>query len=216
VLNFGYLSLMNLKIHLKPFIYLNIAFFVVVIVETVAHELGHYLVAEMLGYHARLHFGSTTWSRGVLDTEVVKWNHFLITLGGPQLTVTAGTAGLFFLVLYGKAFPQKMPSFKQWALIFTSLFWLRQGSNLMVMILLFIKTGNFKFKSDEIKLTQYLNFPPFTLTLVSSFISLIIFVYVVRTYVPKFLQLTFVAASLIGGISGYVLWLHGFGKYILP
>jgi hypothetical protein len=84
------------------------------------------------------------------------------------------------------------------------------------MILLFIKTGNFKFKSDEIKLTQYLNFPPFTLTLVSAFISLVVFVYVIRTYVPKFLQLTFVAASLIGGISGYVLWLHGFGKYILP
>lgn len=203
-----------MNINTKLLIYLAFGFIISTVIGTLTHEFGHYLIAETLGYDATINYASTSFSN---NKEFVDNDYFWITLGGVLQTIFTGTVGFTLLIKNRKSFEKSESlNFKQWVLIFISLFWLRQLANLFMGLIGFLKRGNFSIKSDESKLDYFFNFQTGTTLCVTAILALIIFIVVIYKFIPRQQLLTFLISGLIGGVSGYYLWIIVFGKILMP
>jgi hypothetical protein len=239
-------KLLTLSFDFRLFVMLAIGFIAFTIIGTVSHESGHYIVAKCLGYEARINYGSTSWydkkneiffkshwrlyqkqikakqkfpDKERWDSLTLKRQHasFWITLGGAMQTMLTGTIGLIFLLfLRRRYFSSKKLSFLLWLLIFITLFWLRQAANFFVGATILLLHGSVRSHSDEFRLARYLNIPQWTILIITASIALIILAIVIFKFIPIKQRLTFMAAGLVGGVSGYLLWLILFGKFIMP
>jgi len=226
----------------KNFVLLLIGFIVSTIVGTLSHEFGHYTVAKILGYEAKINYGSVKWmdeqdlifirsSWKNYHTEIkankefpgksklddINSDGFWITLGGPLQTIITGTFGLIFLIIFKNKFI-KVDNLSKvgWLLVFLTLFWLRQTANLFVGLGSSIITGKSSTRSDEARLDLHLNFPLLTIEILTGFIGMLILIYVTFKIIPNKQRLTFLLAGIFGGISGYILWLKTLGPVIMP
>ncbi len=203
---------MNLNIKKKLLYFLIAGFITATIAGTISHELGHYIAAAVMGFKAHLSYGMTS------ITDTAKFmngrQRFLFTAAGPFQTMLTGTIGIAFLFKYGKNVTQL--SLKQWALVFISLFWLRQPANLLFEIISVLVRGRFRGNGDEIKLSRYLNIPELSVLIFTAIIGIILFLIVVFKFIPERQRLAFVLAGIIGGSAGYLFWLDWLGPLIMP
>ncbi len=205
------------KIEIKLFLLLFTAFIIATVFGTVSHEFGHYLAAKMLGYNARINYGSTFWYPKYPGEVINAKDAFLFTLGGPVQTMLTGTLGLILLMIFYKSFNSGGHlNFTQWVIIFLSLFWLRQLANLVTWIMHYISSGHFSYRADEIRLALYLQIPFWIIMTITAMIGLIVLLLVIFKIIPSKQRLTFITAGFTGGITGYFLWLVLFGKYLMP
>jgi hypothetical protein len=165
-----------------------------------------------MGYDARINY-MMTWL--VNDNQTMSYSQeFWFILAGPLETILTGTIG--FLFLYKSAKPVKELTFKQWCLVFLSLFWLRQPANFAIWISGYAVTGRLGLRGDEITLSDHFHWPAWWLVFGTALIGFLVLAFVVSRFIPKQQRLTFILAGLTGGISGYALWLGYFGKIIMP
>ena len=144
-------------------------------------------------------------------------DNILFTLGGPLQTMLTSIIGLIFLYIFRKKyFAAIRLAFWQWLIIFISLFWLRQSANMFVGLFFHLINGRAGTRSDELKLARDFGLPPETLSIITGLIGLIILAIVVFKFIPVKQRFTFLLSGLIGGVTGYYLWLIQFGKIILP
>jgi hypothetical protein len=204
------------KINAKLFFTLFTGFVAATIIGTVSHESGHYIAAKFLGLNAHIGYAYTRYFPTDNQHCLTHKERFLFTIGGPILTLIAGTIGLFLIIFKRKSFKKDKLTIYQWLMIFLSMFWLRQSANLIMGLIyrLFYRCGT--SHSDEIRIDFYLNLPYETVSVITGLIGFIILAYITFWLVPKKQRLTFLAAGLTGGISGFVLWIVYFGKYIMP
>jgi len=225
---------------------LSFGFITFTIIGTVSHESGHYIVAKCLGYEAKINYASSWYydknneaflhSHWNLYSEKIRldqdfpdkerWDRlkfkqqsdsFWITLGGAMQTMLTGTVGLLFLVFFRKRYYSATElSFLLWFLAFISLFWLRQAANFFVGTTKFLVHGSISSHSDEFVLARRLNIPEWTISTITASIALLILAVVIFKFIPIKQRLTFMLAGIVGGVSGYLLWLIYFGKIILP
>ncbi len=201
----------------RLFIWLFISFIIATIIGTLTHECGHFVVAKYLGYDAGINYYSAWWAGSNPNQAINPSDSFWITLGGPIETMLTGTIGLVLLFLFRNSFAHATKlSFVQWFIVFVSLFWLRQTANLVTWIGSYFFNGKFSQRGDEIKLSQYLQLPGWTITTLTAIIGAIVLVIIIFKFVPTKQRLTFIASGLTGGITGYILWLVLFGKYLMP
>ena len=204
----------------KLFLYLTLTFILATVVGTLSHEFGHYIVAKSLGYDADIHYAFTTWDRDDSDalTDSTDSNNiFYILIGGPIQTMLTGSIGLLLLYVFRQSFQgAKQLSLKQWAILFISLFWLRQTANFVVWISKFLLTGNFSTRSDEVKLAKYLHIPIWTITSATAIVGVGVLLVILTKFIPRQQRRLFILAGLVGGIIGYILWLNLLGKMIMP
>jgi hypothetical protein len=206
-----------MSINVRLFIWLFFAFIIVTVIGTLTHECGHYLVAKSLGYDATLHYGSTNWQPANPNEEVNLDVGIWILVGGPLETMLTGTIGLVLLFYFRKSFVNATKlSLQQWLLIFISLFWLRQTANLAAWIGHYFIGGNISYNNDEIRYSEYLQLPRLTISILSAIIGVVVLTIIIIKFVPAKHRLTFITSGLAGGISGYVVWLILFGKYLMP
>lgn len=199
----------------KLFLNLSLTFILFTIVGTLSHEFGHYAVAKILGYDAHINYAFTRWTSG--NNQYNPTDNFYITLGGPFQTMLTGTIGLCLAFYNKKSIDKSIElTFGQWALLFLSLFWLRQTANFMIWLGGFIYSGHFSNRPDEIKLAKYLEIPIWTITSFTALIGFIVLTTIVSKFIPNQKRLTFIFSGLFGGILGYVLWLHGLGSILMP
>lgn len=85
------------KPRVPPILQWFLAFLPVPVVGTLAHELGHYFVALVLGYDARIAYAFTL-SSVAADRESAAYFWFI--LGGPMATWIQSLAGVALLFLY--------------------------------------------------------------------------------------------------------------------
>lgn len=151
-----------------------------------------------------------------LDNLVAE-NNFLFTLGGPLQTMLTGTIGFVIIIACGKRFrnTQKLRPW-QWLLVFLSLFWLREITNLVMMLARMAAGYTNKMRGDEFKLAQYLHWHPWSVQVACGIAAIIIAAVVVFRYIPAQQRFTFIAAALSGGICGYILWLEMLGEILMP
>jgi hypothetical protein len=206
-----------IKIDKQLFIKLFLAFIAATIVGTVSHELGHYFVAKYFGYSTTINYATTFWEPTNQDEVVTAARYFYITLGGPAQTLLTGTIGVLLLFYFRKHYyTAQQLNWRQWTIIFLSLFWLRQTANLVTWLAGFVMTGQYSTRGDEIKLAHHLQLPVWSIMTVTAALGLIVLSLIVFQFVPHKQRVTFLAAGLAGGIAGYILWLEMFGQYIMP
>lgn len=216
------------------------------IIGTLSHEYGHIIIAKYFGHETELHYGSMSFegSDKFLDYESIykeykheinndlsfpekaefdslleklKTEYLLILIGGPAQTILTGLFGLFLLFLRRNFIRNNGLKLIDWLLIFLSLFWLRKVFNLVGSIAsgLFNGTGIY-FSGDEAKISKYLELPISTIPVILGILGLLISIFVIFRIIPIKLRLTFIIGGLIGGISGFIIWMNILGPIILP
>lgn len=204
------------KIEVKLLLFLIVAFIFATVVGTVSHEYGHFLAAKLRGFNTEVHYGYTSYIYDGNLRKVDDFDRFICILGGPVQTMLTGTFGLIFLFFYQKSNHSSILNKKQWILIFLSLFWLRQTANLMTWIVGYLFTGKYSVRGDEIKLARYLELRDWSIILPTALLGFIVAVIVIFKFIPMQQRFTFMVAGLIGGISGFIIWLELLGKIIMP
>ncbi|WP_445159399.1 hypothetical protein [Mesohalobacter salilacus] len=150
------------------------------------------------------------------------WNEksnkgLFITIGGPSQTILTGIIGLIILFLRRKSIQIKGLKIIDWLAIFFGLFWLREIFNLIHSFAseLISPSGKW-FGGDEYYISNDLNLWSGTIPIILGVIGLLVSVYIVFKIVPKNLRLTFILSGLLGGISGFIIWMNIIGPKILP
>jgi hypothetical protein len=229
---------------LKTSTFLIITFIIMTVIGTLSHELGHYSMAKLLGYEAKINYGSSHfWGKEVdyirevngqysyqikngIDfpekesylkyCEIYWSNQFWITLGGPLQTMASGSIGLVLLLIYRKRLIiNERVSVLGWVFVFMSLFWLRQVANLANAFFRYLINGNLSHLGDEVRLALHLHINPWTIQIITGILGLLVLFFVLKT-LPRKIVPAFLLFGFIGGISGYYFWLIKFGPIIMP
>ncbi|MBE9464617.1 hypothetical protein ACFP1I_04455 [Dyadobacter subterraneus] len=224
---------------------LILGFFIGSIVATIVHEYGHFFTAKLLGYDARVSYAYTTWRNTIYHDFVdsltrderikirtneyfprkeeyaalmkrIKDENFLITLGGPLLTIIIGTAGFIFALVNRKSFNGETLLQKQWILLFTALFWLRETGNYVMELLFTVSRGRFPYGNDETILARYFEIDTWLISFVLAVIGFFVVLIIYKRFIPDESKTTFLLAGLVGGLGGYLLWLFLFGPIFMP
>jgi len=198
----------------KLLLYLTLAFIAATVIGTLLHECGHFIVAELLGHEASVHYGYVSFAdRG----SVSKAHSFCILWGGVASTLAIGTAGLILLYRDRHAIAGAASlTLRQWVAVFLSLFWLRQLCNGLFGLWRYLHKGTFRSRGDESRIDRYLHWPFGTTLVPTAIIGLAVLVFVCLKVVPRPQRPTFLLAMALGCSAGYYLWLVKFGALLLP
>lgn len=234
---------MQLNFNFHWFLAFTGSFILFAMVGTVSHELGHYTAAKLLGYESSISYNWTSSNHPRLNDELdeiyqenknaIQWgfpfesaekyqalrqqlrqNWKWIVLGSIGQTLLTGILGLLILAFRGKKYDF---DFLNFLAVFLSLFWLRQVFNLLSGIIYALAIGrNSYFGGDEANLAQLLGWPRGSISIGLGLMGAIIGVYVVFIALPKKYRFTFIISGLLGGFTGFYLWMHVLGPYLLP
>ena len=224
---------------------LTVAFMLFTVIGTLSHEYGHVIVAQKLGYNTTLHYGSMNYNSNLKDkiteiyienkteidnetkfeqktefengTKKLTSDNLLISIGGPLQTILTGIIGLS--ILFWQKEKRKKYDLKliDWLAIFLSLFWLREAFNFLMSIgNELVKPNGSYFGGDEKMISELLNLPIGTISILLGTLGIAISTFIIVRIVPTKLRITFILSGLIGGISGYILWMNILGPKILP
>ena len=202
----------NFRFYMKYFIFFMLLFYGSIVVGTVTHEIGHITVAKLLDYNVKMDYHSMDWYKSGQVDFVKPINHdILITWGGVIVTCLISIFSLYLLIQCTAI------NIKFWVYLFCSLFISRQIVNLLLSIIgkLYLGKQSY-FGGDELALSQMHNLNEGTISIITAIIATIVCSYVIFVILPKKYLISFFAASLIGGISGYYLWFCKLGPYVLP
>jgi hypothetical protein len=140
-----------------------------------------------------------------------------VTIGGPSQTILTGILGLMILFVRRKTIQSEGLKIIDWLAVFLGLFWLRELFNLVHSLGAEIISPDGRwFGGDEYYISKGLNLGSGTIPIILGTIGLLISIYIVFKIVPKNLRLTFILSGLIGGISGFILWMNIIGPRVLP
>lgn len=210
---------MNIQNNIKDFFVFDKCFFLfgltifpfLVIFGTLSHEFGHIVVAKLLGYETILHYGSMNWFVNGIDGENLKelrWENFLITLGGVLQTIITGTIGLFVLL---KTNNKKVLI----AGVCLALFWSREVINLLMGLINGLFFNKVFFGGDELKMSQYFNLPNGFFSILLGLIGVIICLYVFLK-IPIKSRFSFFVSGFLSGSITYFFWFQYLGPIVLP
>lgn len=215
---------------------LTISFIAFTAIGTLCHEYGHVIMAKILGYETTLHYGSMEFddsklintiktlesinkeSNKVQNLKQIHWLHnILIAAAGPLQTILTGSIGFFLLLSYNRNKTPKPPTFFEWVLVFSTLFWLRQVFNWINSILTEIITpdGSY-FTGDEKKIAELLGIWPGTIATILGLVGSAVCFWVVFKFMPKNRRLVFILSGILGAPLGYILWMKILGPSVLP
>ena len=204
--------MLPLRFNVKLFVILFVVFIVFTCVGTLTHEMGHIAIAKMLGYKTHLGYGYMNYDSPHGSNRK---DSLLISIGGPLQTILTGTIGLILLFLWRKKFNlEQNLSWGQWALIFITLFWLRQSAN-MIMVIPDLSTGRL-LRGDEFRIAYHLNWPSHSISVITGLIGLLVLATVIIRFIPQKHRVTFMLAGLAGGVTGFWLWLIKLGPVLMP
>lgn len=203
-----------MKLHPRLLLYLTAAFIGTTVIGTLLHEAGHFIVAELLGYEAFIHYGYTSFAD---PRALSKTDHFLIVVGGVASTLAIGTTGLVLLYVNRRSFASATSlTLRQWVAVFLSLFWLRQLTNGLFGLSRYLRKGTFRSRGDETVIDRYFHFPYGSTLLPTAAIALVVLAFICLKVIPRKQLPTFLVALAVGGSVGYYLWLVKFGRILMP
>ena len=197
-------------------LYLILAFIFATIIGTLSHEYGHFFAGKLIGLDAEVHYAYARYTNNN-HIEINTFERIFLILGGPLQTILTGIIGLSLLFANkSEILLLNKLNLKYWIYVFLSLFWLRQPANFVMGLIGYLIRGKFSQKGDEARLEMYFQIPECSISLTIALLGLIIAVFVIFKFIPINQRLTFIFAGLIGGISGYYIWIESIGKLIMP
>lgn len=237
--------LKKLHINLTQMLRVAMAFVLFTMVGTLSHELGHIAVAEYLGYETTLHYGSMTYTSESYEEEIKLYEEYsesianqlpferkdefdrlsnkiqkeelFIFIGGPLQTILTGFLGLVLIHLHRNRTKEGNLSLVDWTSVFLALFWLREVFNLCIHFAFRLIDGRGSyFGGDEAFISTSLKLWPGTISITMGLIGACISIYIVFKVIPLKFRPTFILGGLIGGITGYIIWMLILGPILLP
>jgi hypothetical protein len=204
---------MKWHFNFQQFFYFTLCFIAFTAIGTVSHELGHVVVAEILGFNTDLHFSSMNW----YGRESTRLESFWITLGGPLQSMSTAMLGWFILVKRRIKIPGRGLPASDWFWLFLALFWLRPLFNLFWGFGRKISGAEVDFfGGDEARLSELLGLPIGSLSLFFALVALFFCGHILFKIIPLKLRLSFILAGLFGSVYGFWLWTMQLGPLILP
>ncbi len=208
--------------NLKDILLFTCGFILFTAIGTISHEYGHILMAESLGYDTALHFDHMLYHQSEqIEQEVgadqVERDELSILLAGPASTLLISLIGLTLLFFRKKKHTKSAFQFPDWMAVFLALFCLRSVFNLFMSIIqgLYFDAPSF-FGGDELRISKLLNYWEGTVPIFTAVICALIAFGVLFQLIPAKHRINFILAGLIGGSSGYVLWMKLIGPIVLP
>lgn len=203
---------MNLSPRSVWFLKYFVVFFTIPIIGTLAHELGHYLVAVYYRVPAMIAYAFTYYF-GTLTPEQEFW--FIV--GGPVSTWLVAAIGIGILLCKYRSMhseQSKLIGLGQSAALIASTFSLRfvfnAGMYFFSHTLLLIPSG-----ADEVKIAQYLGISPDLMMYGSAFAGLLV-VLTALYYIPRPQRYIILLGGFIGAVLGYLFWYNWVGPLVLP
>jgi hypothetical protein len=195
----------------QSFFLLVIVFIGMTVIGTLSHEFGHWLAAWMFGYDATISYAATHLIGNVRLTQDTS---FWFTVGGPLQSMLTGTIGVLLTLRFRGQ--QHDLNLGQWAVVFTSLFWLRPLANGLVVFVFFMVTGSASTKGDEFRIARHYGLPVWSIVIATALVGALVLAYITFFVVPRQQRRTFLAAGLCGGVAGYLIWLKWLGPVLMP
>jgi hypothetical protein len=187
-------------------------FFTIPIIGTLAHELGHYLVADYYRVPAMIAYAFTYYF-GYLTPEQEFW--FIV--GGPVSTWLVAAIGIGITLWKYRPMhsEQTRPiGLGQSAAAIASTFSLRfvfnAGMYFFSHTLLLNPSG-----ADEVKIAQYLGISPDLMMYGSALVGLLV-VLTALYYIPRSQRYIILLSGFLGGVLGYLFWYSWVGPLVLP
>lgn len=188
-------------------------FFIFVIIGTLAHEVGHYIVAVIYGVPSRISY-VTTFYYGPLTTD----QRFWFLMGGPISSWLVSIIGTIVLLgKYRHMHGEKDQSigFGMMISILANSFCIRFIFNAVWYLINTTLLGKPSW-TDEFRIARgYLGISPDFLMYGSAVISLI-FIFIAYYCIPRFQRYIVLIGGIIGGILGYLFWNYWVGPIFLP
>jgi hypothetical protein len=127
-------NLLIWKFDFKLSLFLILSFILFTAIGAVSHEMGHWIVAEVIGIDAKVNYYSTSFIGQSNDrTRLLKMEDLAIYIGGPLQTMLVGS--FWFLCLWKNRFllyKEEKLDFKDWFFVLLALFWLRELANFVM------------------------------------------------------------------------------------
>lgn len=144
-------------------------------------------------------------------------NDTYIFMGGPLQSMLTGVIGLLIIFQRRKSIRSRGLAMLDWLAVFLGLFWVREIFNLLMSIANeMISPDGSWFSGDEYYISRDLNLWAGTIPIILGTMGGLISLYIVFKVVPKNLRPTFLLSGLIGGTSGFILWMFIVGPVVLP
>lgn len=141
---------------------------------------------------------------------------FFITLGGPLQTMLTGLIGFGILFYRRKQiFSRTYLTLIEWTAVLLSYFWSRQVFNFIFSVDATFSDRK-HFRSDEPRLSQYLNLPPWVFGMVTCVFGGLILLWVTFKVIPLKQRTTFLLSGVTGSAIGWLIWLEWLGPKLLP
>jgi hypothetical protein len=188
-------------------------FFIVPIVGTLLHEVGHYLAAIIMGFEARIAYAYTFISGSYTPEEF-----FIFILWGPLATWIESVIPFLLLYYFYNKTKQKRTNMQP-NYFMKSKFLLLLTFSSFCCRFVFNAAGYFISQShsmDEYRLGEYLGIIPEIIIYGSAIIGLIMMFVLLIRVLPKKSILWILLPSLAGAVLGYYIWYEILGPVILP
>jgi hypothetical protein len=189
-----------------------VIFLIVPIVGTLLHEFGHYIVAILNGYEARIAYASTISS---IDRITEPDIYFVYILGGPITTwIQSLIPFVIMVIFYTKEKRIKLVEKGK----LPPLYILLLGFTTICGRFIFNAAGymfTHSTKMDESKMASYLNINPDILVYPFAFAAwtiLIISIYML----PRNIRFSVFLGAILGAAIGYYSWYSLIGPIIMP
>ncbi len=194
------------------FTYMGV-FFIVVIIGTLAHEFGHYIVAVIYGVPARICYAYTFYFSSLTTDQ-----RFWFLMGGPISSWLVSTIGIIVILLkYRNMHNETNQSIgigQTISIVATSFsirFIFNAGWYFINTTLLGIPSG----ADEAIIARDYLGIHPDFLMYGSAIVALIVIV-IALYYIPRFQRYIILIGGIFGGVFGYLFWNYWIGPIVLP
>jgi hypothetical protein len=187
-------------------------FFTIPIIGTLAHELGHYLVA-VVGYHVP---AMIAYAFTYIFDDLTLEQEFWFIVGGPVSTWLVAAVGIGIILWKYRPMhsEQKPMGLGQAAAVIASTFSLRfvfnAGMYFFSHTLLLKPSG-----ADEVKIAQYLGISPDLMMYGSALIGVLV-VLTALYYIPRPQCYIVLMSGFLGGVLGYLFWYNWLGPLVLP
>jgi hypothetical protein len=188
-----------------------LVFIIMVVIGTLSHEIGHIIVARILGYETTLHYNRMDF--GLSDNPL---HELLMLSGGPIQTIGFGMIGFLILFVRRNHIKTNGMTLIDWLSILLSLFWSREVFNLLHSGMPNLLGSYNDFGGDEGRISELLFMANWVLPLLFGIVGLTICFYVVFRILPLKYRFNFISGGLIGSIVGYLIWFKVLGPYLLP
>ena len=219
----------------KSLLKLIIGIILFIVVSTISHELGHYLISQKFYNKPTLHYKSISNSvankiiplqdslrfvgglshikKQDLRNRITKYRKekVMTKLGGPLSNIIIGTIGFVCLILLNS---KKHFELTRWIFMFATLFWARQFFVFPMSIFFYLKNEQVPL-GDEEYISEYFSLPFFSMGLCLFLISTIILSISFLKFFNKSEITTWFISGIIGGSIGIILWFYILGPRIL-